>query len=88
MRGIRGHDRDRLVRQALELARLPTYGERYPNQLSGGQQQRDRAGASAGFQPAVLLMDEPLGALDKNLRERCNSRSSAFRAKSVLPQST
>ena len=55
--------------RALELVRLPGYGERYPNQLSGGQQQRVALARALVFNPPVLLMDEPLGALDKKLRE-------------------
>jgi ABC-type Fe3+/spermidine/putrescine transport system ATPase subunit len=68
-RGIGRAERDRLVRDALALVRLPGYGDRYPRQLSGGQQQRVALARAIVFNPRLLLMDEPLGALDKQLRE-------------------
>jgi putative spermidine/putrescine transport system ATP-binding protein len=61
--------RDR-VRAALELVRLGGYEGRMPSQLSGGQQQRIALARALVFEPTLLLMDEPLGALDKYLRER------------------
>jgi putative spermidine/putrescine transport system ATP-binding protein len=57
------------VAAALELVDLAGLGERYPRQLSGGQQQRVALARALVFEPDILLMDEPLGALDKNLRE-------------------
>jgi spermidine/putrescine ABC transporter ATP-binding subunit len=68
-RGVPKADRTKLIGQALELVHLPGYGERYPRQLSGGQQQRVALARAIVFQPRLLLMDEPLGALDKQLRE-------------------
>jgi putative spermidine/putrescine transport system ATP-binding protein len=58
------------VERALELVRLPGYADRKPGQLSGGQQQRIAVARALVFEPKLLLMDEPLGALDKQLREQ------------------
>lgn len=57
------------VKRALEMVRLDAFGGRRPAQLSGGQQQRVAVARALVFEPDLVLMDEPLGALDKNLRE-------------------
>ncbi|NCC26163.1 MAG: ABC transporter ATP-binding protein, partial [Deltaproteobacteria bacterium] len=57
------------VKQALEMVRLPGVEKRKPSQLSGGQQQRIALARAIVIEPDVLLMDEPLSALDENLRE-------------------
>src|SRR5207245_9992205 len=65
---IPGGELRRRVGEALELVRLTGYERRLPRQLSGGEQQRVALARALVFQPRVLLMDEPLGALDKKLR--------------------
>ncbi len=68
-RGIKAAAVKERIARALDLVKLPEYGDRMPGQLSGGQQQRVALGRALVVEPMVLLLDEPLGALDKALRE-------------------
>ncbi len=68
-RGMPRADQERRVKELLALIRLPAVADRYPTALSGGQQQRVAIARALAHTPAVLLMDEPLGALDLKLRE-------------------
>ena len=70
MRRMRDSEISARVARALSLVGLENYGPRLPSQLSGGQQQRIALARAMVFEPPLLLMDEPLGALDKKLREQ------------------
>jgi putative spermidine/putrescine transport system ATP-binding protein len=69
MRGISSADIGARVKRALDMVRLVGLEQRRPAQLSGGQQQRVALARAMVFEPKLVLMDEPLGALDKQLRE-------------------
>jgi putative spermidine/putrescine transport system ATP-binding protein len=68
------------VARMLQAVRLAGFGDRRPQQLSGGQQQRVALARAAVYDPLLLLMDEPLGALDKNLREEMQEEIKRFQA--------
>jgi putative spermidine/putrescine transport system ATP-binding protein len=69
VRGMGKAEREAKVKRALEMVQMGSFGNRRPAQLSGGQQQRVALARALVFDPALVLMDEPLGALDKQLRE-------------------
>ena len=68
-RRVRKDEMRRRVDEALRMVGMQAYAERLPRQLSGGQQQRVAVARAFVFEPRLLLMDEPLGALDRKLRE-------------------
>ncbi|MEP9373555.1 ABC transporter ATP-binding protein [Mesorhizobium sp. KR1-2] len=70
MRGVGAAEIGERVARALDMVQLSAMRDRRPSQLSGGQQQRVALARALVFEPRVVLMDEPLGALDKQLREQ------------------
>lgn len=69
VRGIAKSEREYKVQKALDMVRMGDFGGRRPAQMSGGQQQRIAVARALVFDAELVLMDEPLGALDKQLRE-------------------
>ncbi|WP_343081336.1 ABC transporter ATP-binding protein [Ostreiculturibacter nitratireducens] len=69
VRGMGKSEREAKVKRALEMVQMGAFGSRRPAQMSGGQQQRIALARALVFEPDLVLMDEPLGALDKQLRE-------------------
>jgi len=69
VRGIGKSEREAKITRALDMVQMGAFGNRRPAQLSGGQQQRVALARALVFEPELVLMDEPLGALDKQLRE-------------------
>ncbi|MCT4492551.1 ABC transporter ATP-binding protein [Bosea minatitlanensis] len=70
VRGLAEVEITRRTHEALSLVQLDHLAQRFPKELSGGQQQRIAIARAIVYQPSIILMDEPLGALDKRLREQ------------------
>lgn len=69
VRGLGKSEREKKIMRALDMVQMGAFANRRPAQLSGGQQQRIALARALVFEPELVLMDEPLGALDKQLRE-------------------
>jgi putative spermidine/putrescine transport system ATP-binding protein len=78
IRGVAKDEIAKRVRESLAMVRLEAFASRMPSELSGGQQQRIALARASIYQPSILLMDEPLGALDKNLRDEMQEEIKRF----------
>ena len=81
VRKVLAPERAARVDEALKMVRMERFGKRYPAQLSGGQQQRIALARALVSKPKLVLMDEPLGALDKQLREHMQYELKALHEK-------
>jgi len=81
VRKLGASERAARVHDALKMVRMEAFEKRYPAQLSGGQQQRIALARALVFEPRLVLMDEPLGALDKQLREHMQLELKALHEK-------
>lgn len=78
VRGVGKEEIAKRVRDSLAMVRLESFASRMPSELSGGQQQRVALARASVYHPSILLMDEPLGALDKNLRDEMQEEIKRF----------
>jgi putative spermidine/putrescine transport system ATP-binding protein len=78
IRGIAKAEVAQRVQASLSMVRLEAFASRMPSELSGGQQQRVALARASIYKPSILLMDEPLGALDKNLRDEMQEEIKRF----------
>jgi len=81
VRKLPANERAERVANALKMVQMERFAKRYPAQLSGGQQQRIALARALVFEPKLVLMDEPLGALDKQLREHMQYELKALHEK-------
>ncbi|MEE8449911.1 MAG: ABC transporter ATP-binding protein [Thermodesulfobacteriota bacterium] len=74
VRGVNGKQAEEKARQALDMVGLWDFRNQYPHELSGGMKQRVAIARALGYEPSILMMDEPFGALDALTREKLNLR--------------